>query len=220
MFIQNGMATYNKKRIDKQQLKEKVAQVAAVAFMQKGIKNVKMDDVAAELGISKRTLYELFSDKEELLLDVVKLHRKEMKNYMISVAEKAENVLEIIMSFYIRTTEDFQTTNILFFEEIKKYPQVTKFLEEGRKENAVSAVAFYKKGVEQGIFREDVNYEIVQEMIHGQMDMLIHNDIRKTYSMVEIFKTVVFMHLRGITTEKGLSIVDEFLEQMNELHKN
>mgnify|MGYP006340470591 FL=1 len=214
------MATYNKKRIDKQQLKEKVAQVAAVAFMQKGIKNVKMDDVAAELGISKRTLYELFSDKEELLLDVVKLHRKEMKNYMISVAEKAENVLEIIMSFYIRTTEDFQTTNILFFEEIKKYPQVTKFLEDGRKENAVSAVAFYKKGVEQGIFREDVNYEIVQEMIHGQMDMLIHNDIRKTYSMVEIFKTVVFMHLRGITTEKGLSIVDEFLEQMNELHKN
>jgi AcrR family transcriptional regulator len=214
------MATYNKKRIDKQQLKEKVAQVAAVAFMQKGIKNVKMDDVAAELGISKRTIYELFSDKEELLLDVVKLHRKEMKNYMISVAEKAENVLEIIMSFYIRTTEDFQTTNILFFEEIKKYPQVTKFLEEGRKENAVSAVAFYKKGVEQGIFREDVNYEIVQEMIHGQMDMLIHNDIRKTYSMVEIFKTVVFMHLRGITTEKGLSIVDEFLEQMNELHKN
>mgnify|MGYP002520011769 CR=1 FL=1 len=95
------MATYNKKRIDKQQLKEKVAQVAAVAFMQKGIKNVKMDDVAAELGISKRTLYELFSDKEELLLDVVKLHRKEMKNYMISVAEKAENVLEIIMSFFI-----------------------------------------------------------------------------------------------------------------------
>ena len=214
------MATYNKKRIDKQQLKEKVAQVAAVAFMQKGIKNVKMDDVAAELGISKRTLYELFSDKEELLLDVVKLHRKEMKNYMISVAEKAENVLEIIMSFYIRTTEDFQTTNILFFEEIKKYPQVTKFLEDGRKENAVSAVAFYKKGVEQGIFREDVNYEIVQEMIHGQMDMLMHNDIQKTYSMVEIFKTVVFMHLRGITTEKGLSIVDEFLEQMNELHKN
>lgn len=214
------MATYNKKRIDKQQLKEKVAQVAAVAFMQKGIKNVKMDDVAAELGISKRTLYELFSDKEELLLDVVKLHRKEMKNYMISVAEKAENVLEIIMSFYIRTTEDFQTTNILFFEEIKKYPQVTKFLEEGRKENAVSAVAFYRKGVEQGIFREDVNYEIVQEMIHGQMDMLMHNDIQKTYSMVEIFKTVVFMHLRGITTEKGLSIVDEFLEQMNELHKN
>ena len=133
------MATYNKKRIDKQQLKEKVAQVAAVAFMQKGIKNVKMDDVAAELGISKRTLYELFSDKEELLLDVVKLHRKEMKNYMISVAEKAENVLEIIMSFYIRTTEDFQTTNILFFEEIKKYPQVTQFLEDGRMENAVSA---------------------------------------------------------------------------------
>lgn len=214
------MANYNKKRLDKQQVKEKVVVVAAEAFMCKGIKNVKMDDIAAELSISKRTLYELYSDKEELLLEVVKLHREKMKKYMVTIASKAENVLEIIMNFYIKTTEDFQTTNILFFEDIKKYPRVTQFLEEGRKENAESTVAFYRKGVEQGIFREDVNYDIVQEMIHGQMDTLMHSETRHNYSIVEIFKTIVFIHLRGISTEKGLKMVDDFLEGMNEIHKN
>lgn len=214
------MAGYNKKRLDKRMVKDKVARVAANAFMQKGIKNVKMDDIAAELSISKRTLYELYSDKEELLLEVVKLHREEMRMYMVGVAEKAENVLEIIMNFYIRSTEDFQTTNILFFEDIKKYPRVTKFLEDGRRENVAATIAFYQKGVEQGIFREEVNYDIVQEMIHGQMDTLLHSEICKTYSVLEIFRTVVFMHLRGISTEKGLKLVNEFLERMNEVHGN
>lgn len=214
------MANYNKKRLDKQQVKEKVVVVAAEAFMCKGIKNVKMDDIATKLSISKRTLYELYSDKEELLLEVVKLHREKMKKYMVTIASKAENVLEIIMNFYIKTTEDFQTTNILFFEDIKKYPRVTQFLDEGRKENAESTVAFYRKGVEQGIFREDVNYDIVQEMIHGQMDTLMHSETRHNYSMIEIFKTIVFIHLRGISTEKGLKMVDDFLEGMNEIHKN
>ncbi len=205
------MANFNKKRLDKQQVKEKVVVLAAEAFMCKGIKNVKMDDIATKLSISKRTLYELYSDKEELLLEVVKLHREKMKKYMVTIASKAENVLEIIMNFYIKTTEDFQTTNILFFEDIKKYPRVTQFLEESRKENAESTVAFYRKGVEQGIFRDDVNYDIVQEMIHGQMDALMHSETRHNYSMIEIFKTIVFIHLRGISTEKGLKMVDDFL---------
>ena len=206
--------------MNKQQVKEKVVRVAAKSFMQKGIKNVKMDDIATELAISKRTLYELYSDKEDLLLEVVKLHREDMKQYMLSIAAKAENVLEIIMKFYVKTTEDFQTTNVLFFKDIKKYPQVTKFLEEGRKENAASTIAFYQRGVEQGIFRADVNYDIIQEVIHTQMDVLMHSDLCQKYSIPEVFKTVVFMHLRGISTERGLEIVDEFLTRMSETQKN
>ena len=214
------MASLNKKRMNKQQVREKVVRVAAKSFMKKGIKNVKMDDIATELAISKRTLYELYSDKEELLLEVVKLHREDMKQYMLSIAEKAENVLEIIMKFYVKTTEDFQTTNVLFFKDIKKYPLVTKFLEEGRKENAASTIAFYQRGVEQGIFRADVNYDIIQEVIHTQMDMLMHSDLCQLYSIPEVFKTVVFMHLRGISTDRGLEIVDEFLTRMSEIQKN
>ena len=89
-------------------------------------------------------------------------------------------------------------------------------MEAGRKENIKSAIAFYKKGVEQGIFRDDVNFTIVQEMIHGQMDMLMRSEQTSSYSLVEIFETVVFMHMRGISTEKGLKIVNDFLNNLKQ----
>jgi len=74
-----------------------------------------------------------------------------------------------------------------------------------------SAMEFYRKGVEQGIFRNDVNYNIVRAMVCEQMDLLLHSEICKSYSLGEIYETVVFMHMRGISTEKGLKIVDNFL---------
>ena len=191
-----------------------VIKAAAEAFSQRGIKNVRMDDIASSLSISKRTLYEIFADKEELLVEVVRIHRDEVRNYMINIASKADNVLEVIIGFYELTIEDFKHTSRYFIEDIKKYPKVMEFLEESRKENIKSAMAFYQKGVEQGIFRDDVNYVIVQEMISGQMDGLLRT--LPSYSLEEIFETLVFIHMRGISTEKGLKIVNDFLARLKQ----
>lgn len=205
------MNSVRKKRTDKTVVKEHVVLAAAKAFAQKGVKTVRMDDIAAGLSISKRTLYELFHDKEDLLLDVMKLHREEMHEYMAQVASKAENVLEVLLKFFQRSARDFQNTNRKFFEDIEKYPKVMRYIDESRRENLDSAMQFYRTGVEQGIFREEVNYDIVRVMVNEQMDMLLRSEICKSYSLVEIYETVIFMHMRGISTEKGLKIVDDFL---------
>ena len=191
------MNSVRKKRTDKTVVKEHIVLAAAKAFAQKGVKTVRMDDIATGLSISKRTLYELFHDKEDLLLDVMKLHREEMQEYMTQVASKAENVLEVLLKFFQRSAQ--------------KYPKVMRYIDESRKENLDSAMEFYRKGVEQGIFRNDVNYNIVRAMVCEQMDLLLHSEICKSYSLGEIYETVVFMHMRGISTEKGLKIVDDFL---------
>lgn len=201
-------------------VKEHVIAAAAKAFMQKGIRTVRMDDIAVGLSISKRTLYELFHDKEDLLLDVMKLHREGMHEYMTQVASEAENVLEVILKFYQRSAQDFQNTNRKFFEDIEKYPKVMTYINESRKENLDSAMEFYRKGVNQGIFRNDVNYDIVQAMVSEQMDLLLRSEICKSYSLAEIYETVVFMHMRGISTEKGLKIVDDFLLNLKESEHN
>lgn len=207
-----------RRRTDKVMIRAQVINAAAVSFMQKGIRNVRMDDIASALSISKRTLYELFSDKEELLIEVVKIHRDEVRAYMNKVASEAENVLQVILGFYELTVEDFQHTNRCFFEDIKKYPKVLKFLDDSRTESIDSAMKFYQKGVEQGIFRNDVNYRIVQEMINGQMDAMMNS--LPSYPLEEIFETLIFMHLRGISTEKGLKIVNDFLEHIKREHKS
>ena len=118
------MNSVRKKRTDKTVVKEHIVLAAAKAFAQKGVKTVRMDDIAADLSISKRTLYELFHDKEDLLLDVMRLHREEMKKSMEEIASKAENVLEVILRFYQKSVQDFQNTNRKFFEDMEKYPRV------------------------------------------------------------------------------------------------
>ena len=132
-------------------MKEQIVLAASKAFMQKGVKMVRMDDIAAGLSMSKRTLYELFHDKEDLLLDVMKLHRDEMHEYMAEVASKAENVLEVILKFYQRSAQDFQKTNRKFFEDMEKYPKARNYIAESRKENLDAAMEFYHKGVERHI---------------------------------------------------------------------
>ena len=124
-----------RKRTDKKMIRMQVIKAAAEAFSEKGIKNVRMDDIASSLSISKRTLYELFSDKEELLVEVVRIHREEVKNYMANIASKADNVLEVIIGFYEMTIDEFKHTNRYFFEDIKKYPKVVEFLEASHREN-------------------------------------------------------------------------------------
>lgn len=214
------MNNLKKRKTDKVVVKEHVVAAAAKAFMLKGVKTVRMDDIATGLSISKRTLYELFHDKEDLLLDVMKLHREEMMEYMGEVTSKANNVLEVLLKFYQRSAQDFQNTNRKFFEDMEKYPRVVAYIAESRKENLDAAMEFYRKGVEQGIFRKDVNYDIVRAMVCEQMDILIRSEICKSYSLAEIYETVVFMHMRGISTEKGLDIVNEFLLDLEKDGKN
>lgn len=90
------------KRVKKNrsELRNEVLQQAVKAFFSLGIRNVHMDDIAASLSISKRTLYELFQDKRQLLLEVMRFQRNEMHDYMAKIASKAENALEVIFAFY------------------------------------------------------------------------------------------------------------------------
>jgi hypothetical protein len=77
--------------------------------------------------------------------------------------------------------------------------------------NQCSVLAFFKSGVEQGIFRDDVNFEIVNILLREQMDFLHSAEIVKAYSFIEVYESIVFIFLRGISTEKGQKILDEFI---------
>lgn len=200
----------NKRRSDKQAVRQQIIRAADKAFTEKGIRPVRMDDIAASLSISKRTLYELFRDKETLLLEVMKNHRDEMKHYMEQLTSGADNVLEVLLKFYEHTLQGLQATNRAFFEDMKMYPLVRAYIEEVRKENAAAAIEFYRKGVAQGIFRPEVNYDIAQAMVCEQMDHLLQSEACRSYSLPEVYETVIFMHMRGISTRRGLEIMERF----------
>ena len=76
------------------ELRERVLRYALDEFLNKGVKNVKVDQIAADLQISKRTLYEMFADKENLLVECLRWHNKQLHEKNRKIAEGAANPLE------------------------------------------------------------------------------------------------------------------------------
>lgn len=193
------------------ELRNRIIATAAESFSAHGIKSITMDDVAASLGISKRTLYEVFQDKESLLRECILLEQQEMNEFLAGVFQKATNVLEVILVCYQRSIESFHKTNKKFFEDIKKYPRAYDLMKKYRDKDSDSTIAFFKMGVEQGIFRNDVNFAIVNLLVREQLDLLMNTDICKEYSFLEVYESIMLTYIRGISTEKGARVLDDFI---------
>lgn len=210
------MAGVKKVKCDRKELRQRVLAVAARAFAVHGIRNVRMDDIAGSLSISKRTLYELFTDKKQLLLEIMLEHHREMHLYIAEVASRAENALEVIFAFYTRKSRELCELNPSFFRDLRKYPKVLECIREKQKANDAEALAHFKQGVKQGIFRDDINFDIINQAMSMQLDLLIYSDITEDYPLADIYREITFLHMRGITTEKGMQMVNAFLQSVVE----
>lgn len=195
------------------ELRERIIDTALNSFATHGIKSITMDDIAAALGISKRTLYEVFSDKKTLLMECLLKAQREGDAYVKDVYEKASNVLEVLLKLYQRSIEKFHNTNKKFFEDIKKYPKVYAELMKRRNRDSEETIAFFKLGIQQGYFRDDVNFTIVNLLVREQLDLLMNTDLCKEHSFLEVYESIMFTYLRGISTEKGAHKLEEFIRE-------
>lgn len=207
------MRAGKKERKEEEPLRVRIVKVAADAFLRQGIKSVRMDDVAAMLTISKRTLYEVFSDKEELLYScILYLHEEECKR-IDKIVAGSDNVMEIVLKCWKFQTDRLTTTYKDFIFEINKYPIIQKYIVKERKQQSQRIIDFFKKGVEQGYFLPELNYEFLVKWLHFQGDFMLSSILYPKYTMEEVFDTLMYVNMRGIATEKGLRVLNDFKEK-------
>ena len=195
------------------ELKQRVIQVALNEFRVQGVKAVRMDDLASQIGISKRTLYEMFKDKEELLIDCLLYSNQREKERVNDIRSKSKNVLEVILGVFLYSIEMLHETNKLFFEDIKKYPAAYKLVQEVRNSDSKEKMAFFRQGVEQGIFRSDINYPIVDELVKQQFNLLVNTDFFSHHPFLDVYESIMFTYLRGISTVEGASMLEMFIKE-------
>jgi AcrR family transcriptional regulator len=184
-------------------------------FFKYGIRNVTMDEIAASLGISKRTVYEAFKDKTELVQTCIKgLSRlQDQKNQEIILG--SANVIEAIFLFMQEGIKAMNSINPVFFTDIRKYyPGIWKPLHDENREKAHRIThTLLRKGLNEGLFRKDIHVGIVSKLFHEQMNLLADEKIfpRDEYTPSEVFKNLVISFTRGISTNKGIEIIDRIL---------
>jgi len=197
----------------KEGLKSQILQFAMKMFAQQGIRAVKMDDVASSLAISKRTLYELYENKELLLLEGMKLHHRQRSEQVEKMVAGCENVMEIMLKMYRMKVEEFRQTNPAFYSDIKRFPLVMQYLEQENVKSRSKFQQFIERGVREGYFRSELNYGLVERLFDVMGRHIMESQLYRDYTIEDIFLSFIFISLRGLCTEKGVTALDNMLNK-------
>lgn len=200
----------------RQSLKLRILQVATLLFHRYGIRQVKMDDIANDLKISKRTLYEIYENKEVLLFEVLSAQKAAEKKSLSEFDKPGTNVINIIIELYKLRTREFSRINPIFFEDIHRYPNLLNYVRKLHAEKACDIKAFMQRGVDEGYFLSNVNYEVVAILADAAGQAIMNNFLYKTYEIKELFRIYVLLFTRGLCTPKGVEMLDKAMAEESE----
>lgn len=191
-------------------VKEQIMSTAFDLFAQYGIKSVSMDDIAQNICISKRTLYEFFKDKETLLMEAIGLHYNRLRIYLENLEKEPFTVLDVILLFYEEFMKHPRWFSRKFYDDLKRYPKAFAQAEKNKAMIGEKCMQLFQRGVKEGVFQPNVNFEIVAILAKEQAKMIRPSHIFSNHSVAEVFNTVLYTFLRGISTEKGLAILERY----------
>jgi len=195
-------------------VRKRILTEATNLFFQNGIRDITMDNIAEKLGISKRTIYETFKNKSELLINCFEEYSKERYKANEEIIKNSHNVLAAICSFIQSRAMAIDLLNPAFFTDMRKYHNDIWVMatKQQNEKNYNLAYRLLRKGINEGIFRKDINIDIVVKLILEQMKLLVDNEVFSSdkYTRSEVFKNMVINFIRGIATNRGIELIDSF----------
>ncbi len=185
-----------------------------------GFKSVTMDDIASKMGISKKTIYQHFENKNDLVEAVTMNLFETISCGIDEILTLDQNPIEelfTIKDFVLRNLKNESASPI--YQLQKYYPQIHKTLmsrQFAKMDDCV--IANLRKGIDQGLFRDDLNLELIGRFYFAGMTSLkdaeLFNPIQFSTKVVQ--ETYLEYHLRGICTAKGVAVLEQLLKNNNQ----
>lgn len=199
---------------------EFILEKAQTLFYRYGIRSVTMDFIASELGMSKRTLYENFDNKEALLIACMEKGRKAQEKDMCSIFNSDANIIEKLLHCYNRIMYHINMTSRSFQLDVEQMHSKASEEAELHKEKQYSYIRdILMEGVKEGLIREDVDIDIATMLHNSQMEWFRKSQqyTTKEWELSNVLRTMVQIFLYGIVTEKGRQVLDDNKELITQI---
>jgi TetR/AcrR family transcriptional regulator, cholesterol catabolism regulator len=194
--------------------RQTIVEEAAVMFRTYGIRAVTMDMLASHLGISKRTIYEVFRDKDELLQGVLKWMKEKQAETMKKIFNESENVIEAIFKMLDMMGNHFQNMSPAFQMDMKRYHNEMLRDPDGQVEFPFSSSnsEIIKRGIKEEIFRKEIDVDITNRCLLEVAKMSNDKTVfpPDNYMSKDVVRTFYLNYLRGISTTKGLELINHY----------
>jgi TetR/AcrR family transcriptional regulator, cholesterol catabolism regulator len=197
---------------------DEILERTAELFRNYGIRSITMDDISHELGISKKTLYQFVTDKDELvkkvvahILNITMCHFDRIRSHAANAIEELFEVNCFVHSVMRKYSPAFE------FDLRKYYPDVYQLLIKTKREKMYDSVLEnIRKGKSEGIYREDMEEEVIAKVHVSRMENLHDNTMFSLEEMTrgKIFKEIFVYHIRGMANAKGIKILEENMHKL------
>lgn len=201
------------------EVKGRILEKATDLFMRYGIRSITMDEIAGQLGISKKTIYQFFTDKDEIVEAVVdreiKGNEEECKRFQSS----SENAIHEIFIAVDEMGEMLKGMNPLIMYDLEKHHPKSyrkfkhykyQFMYTMIKENL-------ERGIEEELYRGEMNIDIVTKHRIESAFMGFNQDVfpQSKYRISDVCHELAMLYLNGIVTPKGKKLIEKYLTERN-----
>lgn len=196
------------------ELKDRILIGALDHFFRFGVRNVTMDDLAKKLGISKKTIYQYFKDKNELVCSVTTFHLQEHERQLREISDIAADPVDEMLKICEHIKGVFQNVNPTLLYEVEKFFPKAWVIYVEHKKSCVhdSMVKNLEQGIEQGLYRKEIDVEIMAKLRMEEIQLAFNPQIFQPGEFNPASVQVQFMDhfLHGICTLKGHKLINKY----------
>ncbi len=196
---------------------QELYQKTHMLFMRYGIKSQTMDDISRHLTISKKTLYKYCSDKADLVKKTMLFFSDIEKALVNKIASEHENAIDELVEMTKHFSALLREMHPSIHYDLQKY-----YTEAFEVVNHMKSTFHFdcvkknlKKGIKQGLYRKNINSEVIARLHIEKVDMVFDPDVfdPSRYKFEEVFTELMRYHIRGIATKEGISYLKEIVKK-------
>ena len=197
-------------------LRIKIMQSALDLFRQYGFKSVTMDDVAHRSGISKKTLYQHFDNKNAIVGDTMLFYKEGMRCQCDSIMQAASNAVEAFVKIKVHFDKVYKELNPIALHELQRfYPEGYQQFRLNMESDVAAIKANLDQGVAEGLYRPEINTDVMA-LFHMEsllMIMLPNMIVKDRFDLYTVSREIMEHYIYGIVTAKGEKLYRKYKEQ-------
>ncbi|GAA3949755.1 TetR/AcrR family transcriptional regulator [Hymenobacter algoricola] len=196
------------------EIKDRILGAAVGLFTRNGIRSVSMDDIATHLGISKKTLYKWFENKDQIVSAVITNHLTGVQGECESLIQHTRNAVDEMVQMMDWAKRQFANINPTAIHDLRKYyPAAWSLFHAHKSTYILSQIqANLRRGVAEGLYRADLDIEVLSRLRLAQIDVLFDPDVfpHAQFDQPRVQMACNEHFLLGMVTLKGHKLINEY----------
>ena len=204
--------------------KDRILQHASALFLRNGIKSVSMDDIAADLAMSKKTLYKVFANKDELVTATMAERMDRTQRECLSVQAPATNAVQQMLDLAAWADEQFSHVHPSIFYDLRKYhPTAWEVFRQHKSTFILNQITEnLRRGVAEGLYRPDLDVEVLARLSLAQIDLTFDINLYPPaqFAASRVNRVLDDHFLRGVVTLAGYKLIEQHHQPAATNHQN